>query len=340
MILIPLVSIAYYFITNGSQPYEGFALFKAYILISFACILYITRINLFPALCKALTVLAILIILVYIIVSIYPVSYFPIAYLGKDYGILLMGDREYSADLTLPSIFFVTSPMLAISIAYYVGRVLDSTKGKKLLYIIILLINCLGMFFAGTRNNMAVAIFLPITIIFLNSKRKALIGSFFIGCIVFFSVGYINEIQILLSPQEVSNEAKLGFVKDYFEIFKNPVDLIFGQGLGAYHFWSASRGYFYITELTYLEIIRNFGLIMGMIMMMLLLFPVMYAYFVRKSFTEKHIIVGYFFYLIMCISNPLFFSSLGMLILSIIIANIFLHDIYIYEKVTDDTDSV
>jgi hypothetical protein len=38
------------------------------------------------------------------------------------------------------------------------------------------------------------------------------------------------------------------------------------------------------------------------------------------------VVVGYVFYLGMCMSNPNLFSSMGMLILAIVLANIFMTD--------------
>lgn len=84
----------------------------------------------------------------------------------------------------------------------------------------------------------------------------------------------------------------------------------FGRGLGVYEHWT-DRSYFSVTKLTYLEVFRNFSSICGSVMMFLVVYPVIYAFFLRRSYPEKGIIVGYVTYLIMCISNPNFFSSIG-----------------------------
>jgi len=97
--------------------------------------------------------------------------------------------------------------------------------------------------------------------------------------------------------------------------------VLFGKGLGSYETWSL-RGDFYITELTFLEVFRNFGLPMGLVMLILMIYPILYAFILRPSYRDKHIIIAYTAYLIMCMTNPLFFSSTGMLILAIILANI------------------
>ena len=60
-------------------------------------------------------------------------------------------------------------------------------------------------------------------------------------------------------------QINLNMVDDYRNIFSNPINLTIGQGIGSNHYW-ISRGKFdYITELTYLEIFRSYGLFFGFI---------------------------------------------------------------------------
>ena len=129
----------------------------------------------------------------------------------------------------------------------------------------------------------------------------------------------------LLSSDEESNMTKLSLLKDYDEIFSDPKVLLFGDGLGAYRNWDSNGRYYFTSELTYFEIFRYFGLFFGLIIIYYMFYPVFYSYTNRRYIKHKHIIIAYFLYLIMSFTNPLFFSSLGMLIFSIIIANIFIY---------------
>jgi hypothetical protein len=322
MIFIPIISIIYYYLINGSSPYEGFTLFKAYILISLSLILYITKCNLLSILSKLLNLLSFIIVLVLLLITIVPDLQIPITYFGEKYGILLLGDRQYNVDVTLKSIYFVTSPMLCISISYYTHLAIKKVGKERLKYSIITFINCLAMFVAGTRNNMLFSIVLPLFLIYFYSNRKVLIGAFLILFVFIFIGIYQYEINVMLSPEEESNGTKLQLLQDYRTIFNDPLNLYFGQGLGSYYNWSV-RGSYFISELTYLDILRNFGLVLGIPILLLLLFPFFYGINL-VGYNEKYLIWAYFFYLIMSISNPLFFSSLGMLILSIIMANLFI----------------
>ena len=114
---------------------------------------------------------------------------------------------------------------------------------------------------------------------------------------------------------------------DYSKLFSDPITLLFGQGLGAYHFWEGRGSYYFVTELTYFEIIRNFGLFGGTLMFALLLYPIVHAFVLDRRFKEKAVVTGYAAYLVMCFSNPNLFSSMGTLILSVILATIYLSPI-------------
>jgi hypothetical protein len=330
-IAIPLLSIFWYYLANGTQPYAGFDLLKAYLLVSVAIVLVVNRTDLMPFLSGALTVLALLTIAISIALHFYPM---PLLYsFGERYGVLILGERTYGEGLTFNQVFFVTSPMLAISIAYYFDRTMsESDVGSKLVHLGLTAISISGMFLVGLRNTMAVALLLPLFLWPLYTRRVALNGLISLGALIILSLPFIKRLAGLLNPAEVSNNIKLTFLGDYAAIFSNPVTLLFGQGLGAYHRWGAAgqlgfektgANYYFITELTYAEMIRSFGLLGAAITMALLLFPIAQAFFVSADRRRRALAVGFLAYLGMCLTNPMLFSSLGMLIFSALLANAF-----------------
>jgi hypothetical protein len=318
MITIPLLSIWNYYLVDGGEPFEGFALLKAYLFISMAMLLFLTRTNLLKLLSIGLTLLALAVLAVAALVFIEPSLYLPVYVFGEQSGMFSVGDRDYGG-LVLFQVFFHTSPMLAISAAYYFDFAYHSRRRRKL-YGALAALNLVALILAGTRNNMVAAILLPLALALLYARRKGIVAA---GVALVMGISAFmlsDQIGILLNPTEASNSTKLASFSDYLVGFSNVPSLIFGKGLGAYQHWTG-RGYYYITELTYLEIVRNFGLLLGGLMMLLLLYPLVFAFVIRRSYNEKHIVIGYALYLLMCASNPLLFSSMGMLILSVITAN-------------------
>ena len=327
-LLVPTLSIAWYWLVDGSEPFEGFQLLKGYLLITLAALLFLHKTNLLPLLASVLTILAIAVIAVFVAVVIWPDLYSAIYLFGGTTGIVFLDKRDYGSGLILTQIYFVTSPMLAVSIAYYFNEWKRAvTHSARLRFGILVLVNAAGMLLAGTRNNIAVSVLLPIALFLLYSRNKVVNGLLCAGALVVLALVFSADLQVLLDPLEYSNSVKLALLEDYGVLFADPIRFLFGQGLGAYYSWAARGGaYFYVSELTYLELVRNFGVFGALTIFVLLCFPLVYAFVINRSFQDKHIVVGYAFYLLMCASNPNLFSSMGILILSVVLARIFLVD--------------
>jgi hypothetical protein len=322
-IAIPLLSILWYFIINGKQPFEGFGLLKGYLFVSFAIVLFLNRVDLIPQMSAVLTILACSVIAVFVAIELEPDLFETLYPLGASTGVMILDNRNYG-DFVLIQVYFVTSPMLAISIAYYFDRTMSEQGiARKLVFLLLTAINIAGMFLAGTRNNIFVSLLLPFLLWPLYTKRVALSALCSFGILAVLALPFADQLRAFLDPSEVGNSIKLTTLQDYFQMFADPVTLLFGHGLGAYETWSAGP-YFYVTELTYPEMVRNFGLIGALVMLALLLFPIANAFFAQAGRRERTLAVAYFLYLAMCVSNPNLFSSMGMLILAGLLANIFL----------------
>lgn len=325
MIVIPAGSIGYYYLIDGSHPYEGFLLFKAYILVGFAVLLYLLRIDALKATCVTLTAMSWVIVIVAVLVKMEHPLAERIQDFGKLHGILDISTRNYGSDFSLLLVFFVISPMLGLPIAYYTDLALTSSGGRRLWCWGMTFLNCFAMFTAGSRTNLLTAVLLPVVLVVLHKRRKILLAATVaVIVVVVGAIYYWNEILILFSAEEMSNRHKLTLLEDYWALFSDPMTLLFGQGLGAYHYWTP-RGYeFYVTELTFLDTIRFFGLFQGAIIIGLLLYPVYYIVAINPRFSQRHMIVAYGAYLVACSVQPFLFSSMGMLMLAIVMANIYM----------------
>ncbi|MBR1120200.1 hypothetical protein JQ628_01645 [Bradyrhizobium lablabi] len=325
-ITIPLLSIGWYHIIDGRQPFEGFALFKAYLFISFAIILVLNKIDLIPQLSAVLTLLALSVIAVFLFLQFSPEEFERLHELGINTGVLSLDRRKYGENLELVQVYFVTSAMLVVSIAYYFDRVMSAAGYiRKLAYLVLLGVNITGMLLAGTRNNILVSLLLPFTLWPLYTARVARNALLSLLVLVLLALPFADRLQAFFDAEESSNSIKLTLLRDYISLLSDPVTLLFGQGLGAYHEWSAGQVNFYITELTYLEMLRSFGIFGAAAMVALLLFPAWYSFAAPLSRRARALAVAYLFYLLMAVSNPLLFSSSGMLILSAILANVYLN---------------
>ena len=322
-VLIPVLSIILYYAIDGRQPFEGFALLKGYLLFSLALVLALNKIDLLPQLSAALTVLAICVIAVFAVLLLHPGLYDWMKAVADPTGVLVLDKRSYGKDITFLQVYFVTSPMLLIAIAYYFDRAMTVTGvGDKLLYSSVVAVNIAGMVLGGTRNNIFASLLLPFLLWPIYTRRPVRYLLFSVGVAAVMALPFLNYFGAFFDPLEHANRIKLATFQDYFAVLSNPVTLLFGQGLGAYQTWTVKH-FNYITELTYLEMLRNFGLLGTLPLLTLLLLPVENA-FTQSGRQEQSLAIAWLLYLVVCFSNPNLFSSMGILILSALVANVFL----------------
>lgn len=325
LLFIPLQSILYYFVINGNPKYAGFLLFKSYLFCLICFYIYVYGIDSFKHISYALNILAISIVSLFLFVNLYPEMINSLSQFGSGFKIFdIDPGRNYGGNINFFQMYFLTSPMLVISIGYYFDKIFSNGFSIKLF--LLLIMNIIAMFLAGTRNNMIISLILPIFLFFqYSSKRnKILIFILFSILISTFLIYFKQEFFFLFDPNEKSNISKLTTLKDYLEIFSSDVSsLIFGKGLGSYESWS-NRSDAFMTELTYLEIVRSYGIFIGFILITIMFYPLLISMII-KNFNQRWVFFPYLFYLVMTATNPLFFSSMGMLFFSAYISSIAIH---------------
>jgi hypothetical protein len=329
---IPLLSIGWYYLANGEQPYHGFNFLKGYLLASLAVVLAVSRVDLVPILSAALAVLALVTIAIYVLLLLKPELFVPLYHLGENAGVMNLGKRIYG-DLVLTQVNLVTAPMLAISIPYYFDRAMTAHRTeRKFIWFLLTAICIVGMLLTGLRNTIAVALLLPCILWPLYTRRAALNGIVVLGALAALALLSVEKLKVVLDPEALSNSVRLTLIGDYAQIFSEPMVLLFGQGLGAYHLWSTSgrtgfeltgENFYFNTELTYAEMIRYFGLPGAAIMVALLLYPVAHAFLRNADTRQRALALGFLAYLGMSASNPLLFSSSAVILLSALVANTF-----------------
>lgn len=336
-ISIPVLSIVWYYLASGVEPYAGFALLKSYLFVSLAIILFVNQIDVLPLLSAALTVLALLTIAIFVALSLYPDIFLPIHKWGESTGIFLVSYRSYGVGLVFTQVAFATAPMLTIAISYYFDCAKSAAEMRqRLAYWVLTALGIVAMLLVGLRNTMAVALLLPFFLWPLYTRRPGRSALISLAVLIGLILPFVGKLRVFLNPAELSNNTKLTFLGDYARIFSDPVSLIFGQGLGAFYKWSTSglpdfettgSNFYFISELTYLEMIRSFGLIGATIMLALVLYPVGRAFLTRSTTTQRAHATGFLAYLGMSATNPLLFSSSGMLIWTALLVTIFRADV-------------
>jgi hypothetical protein len=279
--------------------------------------LILKRIDAVRLLSIILTLESIVITVVYLSISINPLLIVPVSELGYVYGNIVISHRMYGG-AEFNAVDFVTSPLLVISISYFTFKCIASRGKARLSYAALLTINVIGMFLSGTRINMLMSFGTLLLVLYWHSEKKLRLACAALVLLTAATIIKWDSISGMLSVSEESNSVKLQHMQDYSVILSNPATLLFGQGLGAF-FNSTEYGYTSETELTYMEMLRRYGIILAAPLIFCLLYPL--ACLTRHSRRADHFLyLGYASYLVICISDPYLMSSSGMLVLSIVVA--------------------
>lgn len=245
--------------------------------------------------------------------------------------VALISQREY-AGISIPYIYFVASPLLILLLAHEWNTVILGCGRFRYLNFFVA---TFALFLSGTRYNMLISVFYVPIYLLLNGNIKIKIGTIILVFLAIISAvfaldGYLFLVSVF-SAVDDSNSVKLAYLDAYSVIFGKPFYLIFGQGFNA-HEWSsefremlptdyaASR-----TELTYIELIRVYGIFMGMFF----LFMILIAVIKLKSLVHdyKWIYTGFVVLLASSALNPYLFSSNGMLPLGLFLSCIYFENL-------------
>jgi hypothetical protein len=322
VVLLPLTGMLVYVLRGGQmQGYDGFGYYKSYLFLSLCIPLAMKRIDLIRPLCIVLSLLSLVTLFLYVIAFNDDTLRGQLWFVGDAYTLFSVNERSYGS-LSYQMIYFHTSPLIVVAVAYFCYQSLVSVGRARFWNVSLLLLNVCGMMLSGTRNNMIVGLLVPLMVIaWYKGTKVRLAVAAALAVILSLGIGY-GVVEAMLSPDDVSNSVKLLYFRDYAAVFSSWLTLLFGQGLGASFFSAALGTRVSITELTYVEFVRIYGVVMACIFFILLLYPLR---ILRNpdARTDHYLFLGYLGYLYLCTANPLLMSSSGMLVLAIVLVTTF-----------------
>jgi len=208
----------------------------------------------------------------------------------------------------IATVFHRASPILLfpLALAFY-----SFLKTKNIKYMIYTVMVCAALFLSGTRANIFSGI-LIIYLIFTHYTcftKKRVTSAFLLTLTagVFFIIGTF----LLLTVADSSAAAKEGHLHSYIEIFRdNPQYLLIGQGPGSYFYTTGFGKEVTNTELSYLDLIRMFGIFFTIAIVFIYLLPLfkIEKYNVTRNFS---IAIAYLAYLFIAGTNPLLIGPTG-----------------------------
>jgi len=274
-------------------------------------------------------------IIVFITLSLYLVLFFNIRMFGEMYKyfvadkqVVVYALRVYGKT-TLLMIFYKTSPLLVFPLSYYLYQLLISRQKKHVFFTVLLLVLVsLTLYFSGTRANMLSLFLIILFYIGFFLYKKSKVWFIWAAAIVVLVAVFLlpSVVTMFFSRQEASNAIKFGYLTSYSNYFDHHlVSLLFGQGIGGTFYASGLHRFIDVSELTYIELIRIWGVPISLTFMGVLLIP-LFAELRAKKIT--HLFIAYLAYLFISGTNPLLLSSTGMLVLVYVFTNFFLNSGY------------
>ena len=246
------------------------------------------------------------------------IAYIFINYLRNNNGNIMFSESRSFLSIPIISIFYKSSPIIVFALAFSFSKYLIEKRKKYIFFCILLFFN---LILSGTRANILAALFIIFLIYLLyikNIKRNEHIFYY----VLYFSFIIIAAltILILINKDASYNVKELHFNSTIKLFITDPIrTFIIGFGPGT-KFYSAGYGKFESqTELSYLELVRNYGFFCALIIIMVYLYPIFLMFKNRKYllFIYQSLIVSYLAYLFIAATNPFLNSSIGYLTLAI-----------------------
>jgi hypothetical protein len=224
-------------------------------------------------------------------------------------GFVLVSKREFLG-VEINGVYFKTGSLILFSYIYS----LYYYNGKfNFFYSAIALVSLL---LSGSRTPALVAIL--ITAIYFYDKK--VFGKSFTKVITFVAViALFFFINLLASDtSEKSVALKYANFSAYLDNMNKGFHLLFGAGLGSTFFASGDGQYLAFTELSYMDIFRIYGVIVGTLFVLLIYYPVIICRVKRiKDIKTRRLFFCYFLFMILAGTNPILLGSTGMLVFAL-----------------------
>jgi hypothetical protein len=221
----------------------------------------------------------------------------------------LISESRNSFGIGLGQFYYKTSPLMVFPFAYYSRRLIEFGAGRWLALLLTLLYS-FAFLCSGTRANVFVAL-LIFGVLALARLRRTLGWH---AAVAVAALGILVTSATVLprafDAQEVSNSIKLGHIRSYEEEFNTrwPA-LLWGEGANSGFYSEGFQDWTTVSELTYVEMIRLFGIPVTIVLTGGLIW-IGYLLVVQG---DRALAIAYFAYLAISASNPLLVSSTGLL---------------------------
>lgn len=214
--------------------------------------------------------------------------------------------------------YYKTSALLLFPLAYFLSQL--ELHGRRWVGASGAFLAASGLLLSGSRANIlaAGAIILYYAYRFLRQRAGLVVSTFLAAVTLISAAAYVAPSWVSGTGNEGSNQIKYFHLLSYMDRFSaHPTTLLIGDGIGA-EFKSraemiSGNGTALNSELTYFETVRTLGLPLAIVALAAIMAPAFVLWRRRSGHGGTHWFVAYFAYLVVAGTNPLLFSSTGMI---------------------------
>lgn len=207
--------------------------------------------------------------------------------------------------------YYKTSPLMIFPFAYHCGRLFQRGRSTWAPLLLCLLYGA-AILCSGARANVLAALFVFGAFVLYRVWQSGGWASALLTGAIVIGVLMVTVIPKFTNTQEDSNVIKLGHIQSYVEEFEaHPTTLIWGEGTNNAFFSKGFNDWTTVTEITYLELTRVFGLPVAL----LFIAGLIYIGYTLFAVGNWRLGVAYVAYLSISASNPLLISSTGFLVI-------------------------
>lgn len=191
------------------------------------------------------------------------------------------------------------------------------SRWKRVGYWLLSLLFFVAFLMSGTRGTMLLPFFMVAVVSFSLLKGMGRMRYVLYPLLLLFALFVVGVILLLASEtEEASNTIKYAHIASYMKLFSDhPLYLLIGQGTATSFYTEGLRRMMTETEWSYVELVRNYG-VLSLLIVAVLLYPLktLWAQARRDDFAMG-VLATYVAYLLVAGTNPLLFSSTGMLMI-------------------------
>lgn len=316
LISMPFISLAFSLIYNESMDFGVAASYiRAFMFVILIIPVLDLNFNLYGFLIKSSIAIAIITLAIFAVYTVFA-SYENLVYdffVVKHDTAKIAVRNFFGVEFTM--IFYHSAPLLIFPFTYFLHQLFYSNLRLKAIILCGVYGFCLII--SGTRANI-LCLFMIITIyvlvyIYMKISKTSAVALLTVIAIISFQFLTNNQVD----KGGASDKIKSGHLASYIGHFsEHPKYLLTGQGIGTSFYTSGFGKEVYMTELTYFELVRVFGVPLVVMFLGILFIPFLKILRpVGLSFNDFQFYLPYLGYLFIAGTNPLLISSTGFLVI-------------------------